>query len=149
MSKGTKRAVAVFSALLLAGGLTWVFVSQVGGPGRTEAAAVVLSAPPEFEVTAAGTLDSPAAAAVLASLAARSPTKRKLGIDCTTPDGSRVILLLDRDADLLDQRTAGTTGTRTQTVWHGSALARLERARTSGNLDLPGLPPGEKKNLYH
>ena len=89
------------------------------------------------------------AAGRLAGLAARQPDRRKLGVTYTAPDGSRVILLLDRDADLLDQKTSGSTGTRTQTIWHGRAADRLEKARTAGDLDLPGLPPGEKKNLYH
>ena len=149
MTKGTKRAVAILSALLLAGGLAWVFVSAVGGPGRTEAAGVLLSAPPEFAVTSPGTLDAASAAGALASLAARQPATRKLGVEYTSPDGSRVILLLDRDADLIDQRAAGATGTRTQTVWRGKSLDRLERARTTGDLEVPGHPPGEKKNLYH
>jgi hypothetical protein len=149
VSRSAKRAIALSSALLLAGGLAWVFVSAIGGPGRTEAAAVILSAPPEFEVTPAGDLDAAAAAGSLASLAAQPAAKRKVGLSYNGTDGSRVILLLDRDADLLDERAAGTAGTRTQTVWRGRALDRLAAARTTGSLDLPGLPPGEKKNLYH
>jgi hypothetical protein len=149
MSKSVNRAVAVFSALLAAGGLAWIFASQIGGPGRTEAAAVILSAPPEFAVTSVGNAATAEAAGRLTGLVSQQPEQRKLGVDFTAPDGSRVFLLIDRDADVLDQRTSGATGTRTQTVWHGRAVDRLERARTTGDLDLPGLPPGEKKNLYH
>jgi hypothetical protein len=149
MSKTASRTIAVASALLLGGGLAWVFLSQVGGAGREEAAAVVLSAPPEFFVVRVGRLGLPDLAGELADLAAREPAKRKVGIDGSTPDGSRVILLLDRDADLVDQRVAGKNGTRTQTIWPGRGLDRLERVRAMGTFEVPGLPPGEKKNLYH
>jgi len=149
VSKIASRTVAIATALLLGGGLAWVFLSQVGGAGRDEAAAVVLSAPPEFLVVNVGRLELKDMAGELADLAAREPAKRKVGIDGSTPDGSHVILLFDRDADLIDQRVAGTNGTRIQTIWPGRGLDRLERVRATGSFDGPGLAPGEKKNLYH
>ena len=148
-SRPTFIFIAVIAVLASVAGLGLLFRSSIGGTGRTEAAAVVLSAPPEFDVVTGGSLEPGAAAGLLLDRAAKEPGKARLGVDYTAPDGSRVFLLLDRVADLLDERTAGITGTRLQVLWPRQPLVRLARAQAGGGLAVPGLPPEEKKNLYH
>jgi len=142
-------ALVLLASLAAAVALFLLFRASVGGTGRTEAAAVVLSAPPEFDMSAGGSIEPGAAAGLLLARATGEPQKPRLGVDYTAPDGSRVLLLLDRAADLLDERTAGVTGTRLQVLWPRQPLVRLARARAGGGLAVPGLPPEEKKNLYH
>lgn len=62
---------------------------------------------------------------------------------------SEVYWLADTGGDLLEERSAGPGGTRLQTVWKGGLRERLAWARTHGGFDVPGLPPPERKNLYH
>jgi hypothetical protein len=62
---------------------------------------------------------------------------------------AEVYWLADPGSDVLEERSAGASGTRLQTVWQGGLRARLNWARTHGSFDAPGLPTGERKNLYH
>jgi hypothetical protein len=79
---------------------------------------------------------------------ARPSSNSKLGIKFAS-GGSVVYWLADMGADVLEERTAGASGTRVQTVWHGHVLDRLQWARTHGDPSAPGLPAPERKNLYH
>jgi hypothetical protein len=140
-------AVALLAALA---GFGWFFMSQLGGAsqGRTgEPAGVLLSAPPNYEVTERGELSFADAAAELEAQVLRSGSgevalhfKRQ---------GAEVYWLADPGADVLEERSAGASGTRLQTVWQGGLRQRLSWARTHGNFEAPGLPAGERKNLYH
>jgi hypothetical protein len=57
--------------------------------------------------------------------------------------------LADLRGDVLEERSAGASGTRLQTLWTGNVRERLRWARDHGDFDAPGLPPPERKNLYH
>jgi hypothetical protein len=63
--------------------------------------------------------------------------------------GSEVYWLADVGEDFLEERSAGPGGTRLQTIWKGRIRERLSWARTHGDFTVPGLPPPERKNLYH
>ena len=123
------------------------FLSQLGMGRTDELAAVVIAPPPGYAVVERGELSPAAAAAELEAQALR-PGAGKVGVRFER-EGSVVYWLADPGGDLLEERTAGASGTRLQTVWHGGLRARLAWARTHGNFDVPGLPPRESKNLYH
>ncbi len=144
--KGLLYTVAVIGALAAFG---WVFVSELGsGSGRSdEPAGVLLSPPPGFAITERGELSSSAAADELAALALR-PGAGRVGLHFKT-QGTEVYWLADAAQDLLEERSAAASGTRLQTTWRGGIRERLSWARTHGNFDAPGLPPAERKNLYH
>lgn len=122
------------------------FLSQLGS-GQTEGpAAVMFTPPPGYTIVERGEL-SPTAAA--AELEARTlQPGGKVGIHFQQ-QGAEVYWLADTGADQLEELSAGESGTRLQTVWHGNLAARLAWARTHGTFDAPGLPPAERKNLYH
>jgi hypothetical protein len=63
--------------------------------------------------------------------------------------GATVYWLADVPGDLLEELASGPSGTRLRTVWRGRIRERLSWAREHGDLSVPGLPPPEKKNLYH
>ena len=64
--------------------------------------------------------------------------------------GGSVYWLADAQADRLEERAAGASGTRVQTVWPGRLLDRLAWARQhGGDPAAPGLLPAERHNLYH
>ncbi len=64
--------------------------------------------------------------------------------------GSSVYWLADARADRLEERAAGASGTRVQTVWPGHLLERLDWARQhGGDPAAPGLLAAERHNLYH
>jgi hypothetical protein len=131
----------------------WFFVSQLssgpGGPGgRSDGlAGVLLSAPPGYAITERGEMAPRDAAADLATLALQ-PGARKVGLKFQR-QGALVYWLADVPADQLEERAAGNSGTRTQTVWQGGLRDRLSWAREHGDFEAPGLAGGEKKNLYH
>lgn len=139
-------------ALALAGALAafgWFFVSQLSsGPGRSdELSGVLLSAPPGYAVVERGDLSPSAAVAELEAQVLR-PGAGKVGLHFRQR-GAEVYWLADPGEDLLEERSAGASGTRLQTVWRGGLRERLSWARTHGSFDAPGLPPAERKNLYH
>ena len=144
--KGLLYTAVVVGALAAFG---WFFVSELGsGSGRgDEPAGVLLSPPPGYAVTEGGELSASAAATELESLVAR-PGAGRVGLHFRT-QGSEVYWLADAAENLLEERSASSSGTRLQTVWHGGTRERLSWARTHGNFDAPGLPPAERKNLYH
>ncbi len=144
--KGALYTLAVLGALA---GFGWFFVSQLSsGSGRSgELAGVLLSAPPGFAIVERGELSASAAAAELEAQALR-PGAGKVGLHFKR-QGAEVYWLADPGDDLIEERAAGPAGTRLQTVWQGGLRERLSWARTHGTFDAPGLPPGERKNLYH
>jgi hypothetical protein len=146
--KPLKVVLYVFFLLGALAAFGWFFVSQLGSSERTnEPAGVLLSAPPNYDVVERGELSLTAAAAELEAQVLRAGSgevalhfKRQ---------GAEVYWLADPGADILEERSAGASGTRLQTVWRGGLRERLSWARTHGNFDAPGLPAGERTNLYH
>lgn len=140
--KGLVYAVVLLAALAAFG---WYFVSQLGSGPIDELAGVMLAPPPGYRVVESGELAPTAAAAALEEQAQRAgkvAVRFKRG-------GSEVYWLADVEGDFLEERSAGPSGTRLQTVWQGKIRERLRWARTHGSFDVPGLPPPERKNLYH
>lgn len=145
-----KIAKAFFYTLVIAGALAafgWFFVSQLGSGRAAEIPGVVLAAPPEYAVVERGEM-SPAAAAGELEAQVLRPDADKVGVRFERR-GAVVYWLADVREDVLEERSAGASGTRLRTVWRGGVRERLRWARGHGNLDVPGLPPSERKNLYH
>jgi len=159
--KGVLTALALVGAL---GAFGWFFVSQLdsGAGRRDDLAGVLLSPPPGSAIVERGELSFAAAAAELEAQAFRpgagssfapgsgpgSPGSDTVALHFKR-QGAEVYWLADVRGDLLEERAAGTSGTRLQTVWSGGLRERLSWARSHGTFDAPGLPPGERKNLYH
>jgi hypothetical protein len=143
-----KIVLATLLLLAAVAGFGVFFVSQLGSGGSTsEPAGVLLSAPPNYEVIERGELSPTAAAAELETQVLRAGNA-EVGIHFKR-QGAEVYWLADPGADVLEERSAGTSGTRLQTTWQGGLHERLTWARMHGNFDAPGLPAGERKNLYH
>jgi len=145
-----KIAKAALYILAIAGALVafgWFFVSQLGSGRTAEIPGVVLAAPPEYAVVERGEMSPAAAAAELEAQALR-PEADKVGVRFER-QGAVVYWLADMKGDVLEERSAGASGTRLQTVWRGGVRERLRWARDHGGFDVPGLPPSERKNLYH
>lgn len=139
----------LFTVLILAAVVAfgWFFLSQLGSGRPDELAAVVVTAPPEYTVVERGEIPPTAAAAALEEQALR-PGAGKVGVRFER-QGAVVYWLADVDGDVLEERTAGASGTRLQTQWRGGLRARLAWARSHGDFSAPGLPPPESRNLYH
>jgi hypothetical protein len=142
--KSLLYAVLVLGALAAFG---WYFVSQLGSGPTDDLAGVMLAPPPGYAVVERGELTPTAAAAEL-DAQLRQSTSGKEGLRFTR-GGSEVYWLADVRGDFLEERSAGPGGTRLQTVWKGRIRERLSWARTHGDFTVPGLPPPERKNLYH
>ncbi|HEX9944177.1 MAG TPA: hypothetical protein VGG03_19375 [Thermoanaerobaculia bacterium] len=127
----------------------WFFVSELDS-GRVNddgLAAVVQGPPPGYAINEHGEMSPAAAAAELEAQALR-PGVGKVGIRFER-QGAVVYWLVDLEGDVLEERSAGPSGTRLQTVWRGRARERLRWARDHGDFTVPGLPPPERRNLYH
>jgi hypothetical protein len=147
--KIAKALGAVLVLLLALWGFGRFFLAQLGQARPPEPAAIIAAAPPEFHVVDRGVLAPAAAADALQSLVLVRPTGSKVGVRFET-QGAVVYWLVDTGADTLEERAAGAAGTRTQTLWRRQVLQRLQWARThGGDLAAPGLPPPERRNLYH
>lgn len=147
-----KIAKVLVFVLVILGALAvfgWFFKSQLssGGRGGDGLAGVLVSAPPDYAITERGEL-SPAAAAEALQAEALRPGAGKVGVHFTW-QGSKVYWLADVSGDVLEERAARPSGTVLQTLWHGGLRQRLTWARTHGDFSAPGLPPPERKNLYH
>jgi hypothetical protein len=146
-----KNAKTLVYALVLLGAIVafgWFFVTQLGSKGRPDGlAGVLLAAPPGYAIVERGELSSKDAAAELAVLALQ-PGASKVGLKFQRR-GDVVFWLADVFADHLEERAAGTSGTRMETVWQGGMRDRLSWAREHGDFEAPGLPGGERRNLYH
>lgn len=146
-----KNVKTLLYALVLLGAILafgWFFVSQLGSGGRTDGlAGVLLSAPPGYAIAERGEMSPRDAAAELAAQALQ-PGAGKVGLKFQR-QGGLVYWLADVPADQLEERAAGSSGTRMQTVWQGGLRDRLSWAREHGDFEAPGLAGGEKRNLYH
>lgn len=144
--KGVAYTVIVIAALAAFG---WFFISRMesGAAPGDGLAGVLLSPPPGYALVERGELSPPAAAAELEASALR-PGAGRVGLHFKR-QGAEVYWLADAGANLLEERSAGASGTRLQTTWHGGLRERLSWAQTHGSFDAPGLPPGERANLYH
>jgi hypothetical protein len=135
---GIAAAVVVFG---------WFFVSQLG-TGRTDRlAGVLLSPPPGYAIVERGELAPTAAAGELSVLLQRPPAG-KVGLKFQRAGGT-VYWLADVPGDSLEELASGPSGTRLRTVWRGGLRERLSWAREHGDFAAPGLPAGERRNLYH
>lgn len=142
--------ILLSAVLLLAAvaGFGLFFVSQLGSSERTdEPAGVLLSAPPNYDVIERGELSNTAAAAELETQVLRGGSG-EVALHFTRK-GAEVYWLADPGADVLEERSAGASGTRLRTIWRGGLLERLKWAKEHGNFEAPGLAAGERKNLYH
>jgi hypothetical protein len=145
-----KIAKALLYVLIGLGALAafgWFFVSSLGSGPKDRLAGVVLTAPPDYAIVERGAL-SPASAAAELEAQAGQPGADKVGLRFER-QGSVVYWLADLRGDVLEERSAGASGTRLQTVWPGNIRERLRWARSHGDFEVPGLPPPERKNLYH
>jgi hypothetical protein len=146
-----KSLKVLLYVLVIAGAVVafgWFFVSQLGA-GRTNdrLAGVLLSPPPGYAIAEHGELAPTIAAAELADQLQRPPVG-KVGIKFQHAGGT-VYWLADVPGDFLEELSSGPNGTRLQTVWRGRIRERLSWAREHGDFAAPGLPAGERKNLYH
>jgi hypothetical protein len=124
------------------------FLGELGGGRRPpELAGVVAAPPPGYAVVERGDLPLAAAAAELEALLDSRPGA-KVGVRFSQA-GSSLYWLADPQADRLEERAAGASGTRLQTIWPGHLRDRLRWARAHGDPAAPGLPPPERHNLYH
>lgn len=141
--------IVVFTVLVLAAVVAfgWFFLSQLGSGRPDELAAVVVTAPPGYAVVERGEIPPTAAAAALEEQVLR-PGAGKVGVRFER-QGAVVYWLADVEGDVLEERTAGSSGTRLQTQWRGGLRARLAWAHSHGTFSAPGLPPPESRNLYH
>ncbi len=137
--------------LLLGLGALYVFgrsfTSHLGPGQSSELAAVILAPPPGYRIIERGELTSAAAAAELEVEVLRGSTG-KVGIHFER-QGASVYWLADPEADLLEERSAGASGTRLATLWKGELSRRLAWARAHGDPAVPGLAPPVRTNLYH
>lgn len=136
--------------LVIAGavvGFGWFFVSQLGSGPKDQLAGVLLSPPPGYSIAERGEMAPTAAAAELA-MRVQAQQPGKVGIRFQRA-GSTVYWLADPPGDSLEELASGPSGTRLQTVWRGRLQERLAWAREHGDFEAPGMPAGEKKNLYH
>ena len=147
--------IAKTLAAVLLGGLALVafgrfFLGQLGGTRGPEPAAIVEGPPPGYVVVQRGTLPPAEAAAQLAALLGERPGPRQVALRFDRAGGGSVYWMADTGADLLEERSAGASGTRVQTLWPGHLEDRLRWAQAhGGDPAAPGLPPPERHNLYH
>jgi len=142
----------ILLALLALYGFGRFFVSQMGTPRAPELAGVISAAPAGYSIVDHGELAPAAAADTLQALILARPPGSKVGIKFRRVDGveGEIYWLADTGTETLEERAAGASGTRVQTIWHGHVLDRLRWARLhGGDLSAPGLPEPERKNLYH
>lgn len=146
-----KLAKAILYTLVGLGALAafgWFFVSELGSGRRSdEPAAVLQGPPPGYAIIEAGEMSPAAAAAELESQSLR-PGADKVGVRFAQ-QGAEIYWLADVQGDLIEERRAGPSGTRLQTVWRGALRERLRWARDHGDFTVPGMAPPERKNLYH
>ena len=145
IAKALLYTVVILGAVVAFG---WFFVSQLGSGGQTDGlAGVMLAPPPGYSIVERGEL-SPTAAAAELEAQASSSVSGKVGVRFQR-QGSTIYWLVDVPGNLIEERAAGASGTRTQTTWQGGFRERLSWARDHGDFSAPGLPPPERKNLYH
>jgi hypothetical protein len=148
-----KHAKTILYFLIGAGALVSFgayFVSQLRSGGSRpdgELAGVLLAPPPGYAMSELGETTPAAAAAELEALALR-PGAGPVGVHFRH-EGAEIYWLADLSQQLLEERSAGASGTRLQTLWRGGARERLSWGKEHGSFDTPGQTPGERSNLYH
>ena len=143
-----RALAAILVAALALYGFGRFFLSQLGAGRALEPPGVIQAAPPDFHVVERGELSAAEAADALATLLLARPPGGKVGVKFQRA-GSVVYWLADTRPDHLEESAASAAGTRVQTVWRGHIPERLQWARAHGDPAAPGLPPPEKRNLYH
>jgi hypothetical protein len=145
--KALKVLLYVLVVAAAVAGFGWFFVSQLGNGRSDRLAGVLLSPPPGYAIAEHGELAPTLAAAELADQLQRPPVG-KVGIKFQRAGGT-VYWLADVPGDFLEELASGPSGTRLRTLWRGHLQERLSWAREHGDFGKPGLPAGERKNLYH
>lgn len=150
-----KTAKYLLAAVLLAAvvyGFGLFFLSQLTtGAVSSGPAGVILAPPPDVVIEERGELDRAQAAGELAGVLARHSGEVRVGIHFRSA-GQELYWIADRSepgAAVLLERSGGAAGTRLETRWQGALGERLAWAEEHGTFDAPGLPPGERQNLYH
>jgi hypothetical protein len=146
-----KIVKALLYVLVVGGALAafgWFFMSELGSGGSGDGLAAVLQGPPPGYAIVDGGPLSPVVAAAELEVRALRPGAGKVGVRFER-QGAEVYWLADLAADQLEEREAGPSGTRLQTVWRGAVRERLRWARVHGDFTVPGLAPPERRNLYH
>jgi hypothetical protein len=140
-----KRILIPLVFVVVAGGLLWMAVAglETGPAAQDEPPAVIMRAPPEFDVEKLGESGLASSASALMARPGLRP-----GVEFSD-NGARVILLIDRQSDRLIELRASRTGTIVERTWPGSVEKRLGWASSNGSLEAPGLEPATGKNLYH
>lgn len=131
--------------VLAAAGVIWAVIAglETQPTARNEATAVIMRAPAGFDVEDLGEAGLAFAASELSRRSGNRP-----GVEFTD-SGDRIILLVDRDSDLVTEMRASRTGTIVERTWSSEVDRRLSWAAKNGNLDAPDLPKATGKNLYH
>lgn len=148
-----KHAKSILYFLIGAGALVSFgayFVSQLRSGGSRpseELAGVLLAPPPGYSMTELGETSPVAAAAELEARALR-PEAGPVGVHFRQ-QGTEIYWLADLRQQLLEERSAGASGTRLQTIWRGGIRERLSWGKAHGSFETPGQTPGERSNLYH
>lgn len=108
---------------------------------------VLFSPPPGYSMVEANEVVPTSAASELETTAS-APGASKVGVRFRH-EGAQIYWLADLETDQLEEHSAGASGTRLQTIWRGNLRQRLAYAKTHGTFEVPGLPAGERVNLYH
>ncbi len=142
---GMNRKLIPIVFVVAAVGLVWAVIAglETRPAARNEATAVILRAPDGFDVDDLGEVGLAFAASELALRKGTHP-----GVEFVD-GGDRIILVADRELDLLTELRASATGTIVERTWPGSVDERLAWASANGSLEAPGLAPATGKNLYH
>lgn len=142
--------ILLWTALSLVAVMVFVrfFLSQLGSERKAEPAGVIQTAPAGFEIVERGELTPERAAAELETMIRDRPTGSRVGVKFRHA-GALLYWLADTGADQLEERAAGASGTRLQTIWSGQLGERLRWAQDHGDPAAPGLPPPQRHNLYH
>lgn len=140
----TKKLIPIVF-VAVAAGLIWAVIAglETRPSARNEATAVILRAPDGFDVDDLGEAGLAFAASELGLKEGAHP-----GVEFVD-GGDRVILLVDRDQDVMTELRASASGTIVERTWPGRVEERLSWAAANGNLEAPGLDPATGKNLYH
>ncbi|MCH9652021.1 MAG: hypothetical protein K0U98_27575 [Deltaproteobacteria bacterium] len=149
--KIAKALAFLLLASLVLFGFGKFFVSQLGNAQPDEVAGAILAPLPDVIVEEAGKVSTFEAAAALTSALQRQGSQPRVGIHFWS-EGRELYWVADRSdpaAPVLVERAASPRGTRLETRWIGKLEMRLAWARQHGSFDVPTLPPGESRNLYH
>ena len=137
--------LTVGACLVVLGGIVWAVVVELETQptARDEPPAIVLRPPEGFSVKPLGGASLAVAVAEL-----RAHPSVRAGVEFSD-SGDHVILLADRELQRIVEMRASKSGTIVERVWSEEVDRRLDWAIEHGDMDVPGLPPGSGKNLYH